>query len=86
MGVGGFDFIFMSDDNTKKKVLHYLTIGSSTADSLRGYLGREVGDAQYVRVMTGLELEGFIRRGMWGELPVWRHRKVGDEEMVKSDF
>ena len=70
----------MSDEIAKKKVLHYLTIGASTADALRCYLGREVSDAQYVRVMTGLELEGEIRRGMWGELPVWRHRKVSSEE------
>jgi hypothetical protein len=70
----------MSDETARKKVMHYLAIGASTADALRCYLGREVRDAQYVRVMTGLELEGEIRRGMWGELPVWRHRKVSSEE------
>ena len=70
----------MSDDLAMKKIVHYLMVGNSTADSLRGFLGSEISGPQYQRVMTRMELDGMICRGTWGALAVWKLKRTEPQE------
>ncbi len=70
----------MNDEVARRKVLEFLRVGAATADALRGFLGRDVHGPQYERVMSGLELEGLIERGRWGDLPVWKQKKMMKDE------
>lgn len=54
------------------RALKWLAKGASTDDSLKG--GMECTDRIYELTIYALERDGYIERGTWGKLSVWRRR------------
>lgn len=59
-------------ESAGRVMLRWLAGGASTDDAMKGFVG--CSDRIYELTVAALERDGYIERGTWGKLSVWRKR------------